>query len=220
MNYGRSVASPSPRRSSGTCCPRDSEEPRHGKMSWRDETRPREKRPLPPKRCDHASRRRDAPDVTEYKIRKPHASSLRVLAPSPSLARALSLSFFLSLLDFFSSFFPRFFISLFSLFSSFLFIDFDSVPSLSLFTERDAIRFLLFCSARRAHRNVHIEFPATNCPDRVSITRYNEDMAAPTFVPNEAEIISRGKRVLRSSMENGIRGIDRNRSIEDERKRR
>lgn len=112
MNYGRSVAPPSPRRSSGTCYPRDSEEPRHGKMSWRDETRPREKRPLPPKRCDHASRRRDAPDVTEYKIRKPHASSLRVLAPSPSLARALSL--FLSLLDFFSSFFPRFFIFLFS----------------------------------------------------------------------------------------------------------
>lgn len=217
MNYGRSVAPPSPRRSSGTCYPRDSEEPRHGKMSWRDETRPREKRPLPPKRCDHASRRRDAPDVTEYKIRKPHASSLRVLAPSPSLARALSLFLSLSPRLLFLLLSPFFY---FSLFSSFLFIDFDSVPSLSLFTERGAIRFLLFCSARRAHRNVHIEFPATNCPDRVSITRYNEDMAAPTFVPNEAEIISRGKRVLRSSMEYGIRGIDRNRSIEDERKRR
>lgn len=218
MNYGRSVAPPSPRRSSGTCCPRDSEEPRHGKMSWRDETRPREKRPLPPKRCDHASRRRDAPDVTEYKIRKPHASSLRVLAPSPSLARALSLSFSLSSTSFPPSF-PVFLFPFF-LFSP-LFFSSTSIPfHLYLSSPREARFGFSFSVPRDARTNVYIEFPATNCPDRVSITRYNEDMAAPTFVPNEAEIISRGKRVLRSSMEYGIRGIDRNRSIEDERKRR
>lgn len=43
-------------------------------------------------------------------------------------------------------------------------------------------------------------------------------MAAPTFVPNEAEIISRGKRVLRSSMEYGIRGIDRKEESIDQRR--
>lgn len=153
MNYGRSVAPPSPRRSSGTCYPRDSEEPRHGKMSWRDETRPREKRPLPPKRCDHASRRRDAPDVTEYKIRKPHASSLRVLAPSPSLARALSLSLsprllFLLLSPFF--YFPFFSFLLFS----FHRLRFRSI-SISLHRERrDSVSPFLF-RATRAQKRTH-----------------------------------------------------------------